>query len=208
MIKKTRFVLALGVASLVANAYAHEVGSHLYLNFDAGGAVVQDVRIKDGDTIKFNPGGRIDAGLGWRISEPLSVEFETGVAFNSVDKIGGVAVSSYGGNADIYQIPLLVNLVYTPPLKSAIKPFIGIGAGGIGTVADMQTPLGNINDTDFTFAYQAVAGVKWTLSKHAEINLDYKFLGSFDHSWSSGGVTLRTESIFTHSLLLSFSWKF
>jgi hypothetical protein len=46
------------------------------------------------------------------------------------------------------------------------------------------------------------------LSKHADIGLSYKLMGSLDHNWSSGGVTLKTDAIFTHAILLSFSWRF
>ena len=206
MNKTTRVMLALGAASLAVSARAGERG--FYLNADAGVSIIQDLNIKGGNSIELNPGARFDGAFGWQFSEPLAVEFETGITLNSVDRIGGVAVSSYGGSADIYQIPMLVNVVYTPPIQGKFKPFIGAGGGGIATVADLQTPLGNVNDTDFTFGYQAFAGVRRTLSRRAEIGLVYKFMGSLDHSWSSGGVTLKTDAMFTHALLLSFSWKF
>jgi len=206
MNKTTRVVLALGAASLAANACAQE--REYYLNVDAGASLVQDLNIKGGNTIQLNPGGRIDGAFGWQFFKSLAAEFETGFTLNSVDKIGDVSVSSYGGSADIYQIPLLVNLVYTPSIHGKIKPYIGAGVGGIATVADMQTPLGNVNDTDFTFGYQGFAGARWELSPCADIGLAYKFMGSLDHSWSSRGVTLKTDPMFTHAFLLSFRWKF
>ncbi|HWC60225.1 MAG TPA: outer membrane beta-barrel protein [Verrucomicrobiae bacterium] len=206
MKQTTRVVLTLGAASLAVNAHARE--RDFYLSLDAGASIIQDVNIKGGNTIELNPGARIDGAFGWQFSRSLAAEFETGITLNSVEKIGGVAVSSYGGSADIYQVPMLVNLVYTPPTHCKIKPFIGAGGGGIATIADMQTPLGNVNDTDFTFGYQGFAGVKWTLSRCTDIGLTYKFMGSLDHNWSSGGVALKTDAIFTHALLLSFRWKF
>jgi opacity protein-like surface antigen len=146
--------------------------------------------------------------LGWHFSDQLAAELETGFTLNSVHKIGGVPVSSYGGKADIYQIPMMANLVYTFPLKGKFKPFIGAGGGGIATWADMQTPLGNVNDTDFTFGYQGMAGVGWELSKCVDIGMTYKFMASLDHDWSSGGVAFKTDGMFSHSILLSFRWKF
>ena len=199
-------MLALGAASLAANAHSQEY--KYYLTVDAGVALVQDLNIKGGNTIELNPGARFDGAFGWQFSKPLAAEFETGLALNSVEKIGGVAVSSYAGRADLYQIPMLVNLVYTLPVQGKIKPYVGAGGGGIATVADMQTPLGGIDDTDFTFGYQGFAGARWTLSERADIGLAYKFLASLDHSWSSRGVTLKTDATFTHSLMLSFRWKF
>jgi len=206
MNKATRVMLSLGAASLAANAHAQE--REYYLNIDAGVSLVQNLNIKGGNTIELNPGARFGGAFGWQFSQPLAAEFETGLTLNSVDKIGGVAVSSYGGRADIYQIPMLVNLVYTLPVQGKIKPYIGVGGGGIATVADMQTPLGGIDDTDFTFGYQGFVGVKWALSERADVGLGYKFLASLDHSWSSRGVTLKTDAAFTHSLMLSFCWKF
>jgi opacity protein-like surface antigen len=206
MTKTTRVMLALGAASLAVNARAGERG--FYLNLDAGVSMVQDLNIKGGNTVEINPGARFDGAFGWQFSKPLAAEFETGITLNSVDKIGGIAVSSYGGRADIYQIPMLVNLVYTLPVQGKIKPYVGAGAGGIATMADMQTPLGNINDTDFTFGYQGFAGVRWTLSERADIGVAYKFMASLDHGWSSSGVTLKTDGMFTHALMLFFRWKF
>jgi opacity protein-like surface antigen len=206
MNKTTRVVLALGAASLAANASAQQ--REYYLNVDAGVSLVQNLNIKGGNTIELNPGALFDGAFGWQFSKSLAAEFETGFALNSVDKIGGVAVSSYGGRADIYQIPMLVNLVYTFPVEGKIKPFISAGGGGIAALADMQTPLGSVNDTDFTFGYQGSAGARWRLSERSDIGLAYRFLASLDHSWSSGGVTLKTDGMFTHSLMLSFCWKF
>ena len=199
---------AVALASVAMPAGAQTNTGPWSVNFDGGVAIPQNVNIKGGDTINFGTGFRLDAGVGYRLLKPLVAELDAGVIDNAVTTIGGVTVSSYGGSARLYQIPLVAQLIYSPVQKGVFRPFIGAGAGGIATVANLQTPLGSINDTDYTFCYQGVAGVKLAANEHLEFGVIYKFLGTLDHSWSENGVTLKTDGILTHAIMAVVTWKF
>jgi len=192
----------------VAPSYAQTNTGRWSLSLDGGVALPQNVNIKGGDTIDFDGGFRIDAGVGYKICPPLTAEVEAGLIDNSVNKIGGVAVGSYGGTATLYQVPLVAQIIWAPCLKGVVKPYLGVGIGGVATVANLDTPLGNVNDTDVVFCYQAEAGVKFLAGEHLELGVVYKFLGTLDHSWSENGVTLNTDGIFTHSIMAVLTWKF
>jgi opacity protein-like surface antigen len=205
-----------GIALLTAAAFASETNlvespvdqNRWSVNLDAGIALPQSVNIQGADRMDFDKGIRFDAGVGYVLTKTLSVGVETGIIHNSVDKIGGVPVSTYGGNAEIFQVPLVADLIFTPPLKGILKPYIGAGVGGVATVANLDTPLGAVNDMDVTFCFQGIAGIKCAAGEHLEFGVAYKFLGTLDHSWSENGVTLNTDGILTHSIVAVITWKF
>lgn len=203
-----RVMVAFGLATVVARGQEQDRTNRWSVTADAGASYPMNVNIQGGDSITFYRGFRVDGGVGYGLTKTLSVGLEAGVIGNTVDKIGGEAVASYGGTASIYQVPLLANIFFTPPLKSIIKPYVGAGLGGVATVANLDTPLGNVNDTDITFCFQGTAGVKCTATEHLEVSIAYKFLGTLDHSWSENGVTLNTSGILTHAVVAAVTWKF
>src|SRR5919109_2995613 len=109
----------------------------LYLEFEAGVALQQNVDVEVPQTVEleFDPGVRFDIGAGYRFSDSLAVEVQVGYVFNSIDLIGGVDPSDVGVDLDLQQIPITANLIYTFPLESRFKPFVGGGAGGSVAVA-------------------------------------------------------------------------
>ena len=197
---------ALAVLALPAGAQTN--AGPWSVTMEGGVALPQNLNIKGGDSIDFDAGYRFDAGVGYQLFKPLTAQVEAGVIHNSINSIGGLAVASYGGSAALYQVPLIAELILAPPGQRIVKPFIGGGLGGVATVAQLDTPLGDVHDTDFTFCYQATAGIKLQAGDHLEFGLVYKFLGTLDHSWSQNGVTFDTEGMVTHTIMAVFTWKF
>ena len=111
-------------------------------------------------------------------------------------------------DSTLYQVPLLATVSYRLLLKSGWTPFVGAGVGGVKSLIDLKTPLGDLSNSDFTFAYQVVAGCNYAVSKNCEVGIAYKFLATQDHDWADGGISLRTDESISHSFLASFTWKF
>lgn len=215
-------VLALAVCGV--NAGAADWVQRSYLNADLGVSFIQDVTIKNslGAKATFDPGVAAIFCLGYHLNDSWAAEFETGVMWNSIDKVTALSVSSLNAGGDLYQIPFKLNLIYNVPTKNSWTPYFGVGAGCMASIlhgnardvspapviASPNFGSGEFNDTDFTFAYQAIAGLKYKISERAQVDLGYKFFGTLDHSWSDNGVTFKTEGIYTHAVLLSFTWKF
>ena len=208
MKEKIPFLLAAGIIPLATTAIGGEFSSHLYLSGDVGAAFEQAVRIKGADLIDFHNGIRGDVAIGYQAKTWLAVELASGAIWNSCDKIGGVALDSFGGSLDLYQIPIMGNLVLSTPAWHGFKPSIGAGVGGAAELLDFQRPLGNIRDTDFTFAYQAFANLNYELCKHLSLGVGYKFLQTEDHIWTQNSVTLKTGGTGVHSVTASLTWKF
>jgi opacity protein-like surface antigen len=208
MKQKIPFLLAAGIMPFATAAIGQDFLSHVYLTGDLGAAFQQAVRIKGADLIDFHNGVRGDVAIGYRANSWFAVELASGAIWNSGDKIGGVTFSSFGAGLDLYQIPIMGNVVFSTPSWHGFKPYLGAGVGGVAAMLDFQRPLGTIQDTDFTFSYQAFAGLNYQVCKHVDLGVGYKFLLTEDHSWAQNGVTLQTEGTGTHSVTASLTWKF
>ncbi len=194
---------------------------NLYMNVDAGAVFQQDATLKqsiNGGPVSsasatFDTGFRGDVTLGYNLNNAWAVELETGVIWNSVDKVGGVKLDSLNQRLELYQIPILVNAIYKIPTSGHWTPYFGVGAGGVVNISDASFPGGS-GATEFTFAYQAEAGVNYAFSKRCSANLAYKFFGTLDPSWNwtlpaGGGTDHGTISgVYTHSLVAGITWTF
>lgn len=196
------------------------IADRFYLDVDAGGSIIPDVDIQSATgggagKIVFDTGFRLAVGVGYHVCHSASLELETGMIWNPISSIAGNNLTDFGSSAGLYQVPLMLNAIYRPHLHSRFKPYLGAGIGGVVGIFDSESiPLFgspsnlNFSDSDFTFAFQGIAGIKYAVSKHADLGVAYKFLGTLDHEWSDNGITLKTDGTMTHTILASFTWKF
>jgi len=182
-----------------------------YISGQVGGELMQGLSIKNAGGAKNNvdPGFRTSVSIGADLSDNVAAEFETGVLGNALDTSSTQPISAIADRAYLYQVPLLANVIFKAPLKCGITPYIGGGAGGIASTLYLHSPGSWSQDTDFTFAYQAMGGIKLALNRNMEIGLGYKFLGTPDHTWfPNDSRFVRTGQMFTHSILATFTWNF
>src|ERR1700744_1567501 len=139
--KRLHKLAIVGAASLVAVTESHaqstNTPSKFYLGADGGVALQQDVSIRGGTgfvgpggKVKFDTGFRAGLDFGYNINDSFAVEFEAGVIRNTISDIGVQHLSSVGGSAELDEVPLLVNGIYTLQL-GAFKPYVGVGVGGM-----------------------------------------------------------------------------
>lgn len=153
-------------------------------------------------------GVRGDFIAGYSFSKAFSFEVEAGVVYNPFDKlrvggsVGGVSFSEYATVSDmsLWQVPILANVVFTVPLDSRFKPFVGAGVGGIWTIMSGE----DTSNSDFTFAFQGLAGLNFALAENVEVGVVYKFLGTLQHD--IGGV--KTDPLYTSSIMALFTFRF
>ena len=183
--------------------------SNWYVSGDVGGALQQDIFDKsDVGNLSFDPGVRADVILGYKLNDSLAVELESGIVWNSVDALRGVPLSAANQSADLYQIPILLNGTYHFQSGKFIY-YIGGGVGGAASIFDLTSrSVGpNGSDVDFTFAYQAEAGIKYMINDRASIGIGYKFLGTLSHSWDIEYFNLKTDPTYTHAIFASINWS-
>ncbi len=183
-----------------------------YAHIEAGGTLMQDLTIKNAGGAKngMDPGFRTTFSVGANFAPFFAAEVEAGALGNSFDTSASQPLSAIATHADIFQFPILANLIFKAPLKGGVTPYIGAGAGGVASTLYLHAPGFWARDTDFTFAYQAMAGVKFALNRNMEVGVGYKFLGTGDHSWFSDDPNLfvRSGHAYTHSILATFTWTF
>lgn len=207
--KTTQLALLLG-SGLVACSLNAADADKFYLNPEVGASFIQNVTLRGGGesaTAEFYPGSREDIIIGYNVCPEAAVEFETGGIWNRFHKIGGSTIT--GGDIDLYQLPLLANVVYHFKWNDRWTSTFGAGAGVTVDTIDFVPDHGSsTDDTDAAFSYQAQAGIKYALNSTMDLGFNYKFLGSLDREWSTPMGTLKTDNLFTHALLFTFTWKF
>lgn len=200
-------IKALDNVKFPISTTAGDVADLLGIDLPNGVAAGTSVNVSK-PKLSWDPGLRFDLVGGHKITESIAIELEVGVLYNSSDtlKVSGSANgTSFEENVNIdlnlWQVPFLVNGVYTFNLGPKFKPYIGVGAGGILTYITGDNVR---SENDITFAYQGQAGIDYACTDNLSLGVAYKFLGTLDHKL--GGV--KTDEIFSHSILAALTIKF
>jgi len=209
---KKSFILAATLAGLAVTGLAQETtetvatsepsDSSFYLKFDFGAAFQDNI---DANFLGFTGDLETDTGIrfavagGLPLNDAVALEVESGFAFNTFDSFGGVPFPS-SVEYNLVQIPLLVNAIFTLPTECPLKPYAGIGAGGV-----VMAVSGDESDSDITYAWQVQAGVNYQFSDNLQAGLGYKLLGTGEAEWD-GFATL--DSVMTHSVFASIRLEF
>ncbi len=192
------------VVGLALSASAQREGP--YLTADIGGAFVQDLAGTFAGVpgkLEFDPGVRAGIGVGYTLratpSYEAAVQFESGVIYNSINRFR----SDFGdasADGDMYQVPILADILYTFSAGPRLVPYVGIGGGGVYSRVHIESMEGFfVGDTSDSFdpAVQALVGVRYKLDERNEIGLGYKFLAAFAE-----------ETIQTHAVSLTYVLRF
>ena len=206
-----------GTGLMVITTFVHAAEPGLYFNVGAGPSFVQDVDLKraGGAKSEFDVGIRTDVAVGYQFNPNWAGELETGLTWNAIRKTGAVVPPPAGGayaayqrgKGDLYQTPLLANVVYTLPLDSRFVPYVGAGAGLMAAGLDARFPGGDVEDTDIDFAFQVFTGFRVAINDRMDVGAAYKFMGTPGHHWSDNRLDVRTKEIFTHAIMLIFSLR-
>jgi opacity protein-like surface antigen len=191
----------------------------LYGWYEAGPAIVEKAKVRDffdelvsGNTVEFDTGFHFGIGIGRELTRYLRIEVESGFNYNALKSIQDATASS--GN--IYRVPVLGNLVLQYPNRTGIVPVIGAGVGAHWALFNAQNvELGSttLNDDSETwvFGYQGYAGIRYQFRENMDLGIFYHFSVADGPSWefaSAPGGNFKLDSIRTHSLSLTFGWRF
>jgi len=197
-----------------AGVRAGDLASNLYFVEDAGAIFQQDTTLRQTTTpaytATFHPGVRGDMMMGANLNDTLALELELGFMWNSMDKVGGVSLSSIDQSLDMYSVPVLANLVCRIPTKSAWTPYLGIGAGANVGIMDFKDSGLTYADADVAPAFQAEAGLKYSFSQHAAIGVAYKFFGTLDQRYNLRSIDDRVtlSGVYVHGVYATFTLSF
>jgi len=187
----------------------------LYFGFDAGVAFQHDIKLSDtagdSETVAFDPGFRMDCAVGYNFTTNWAAEFAFGFIANQVQY--SYALGTDYSVVDLFQFPLMVNVIYARPLGKRCSVYAG---GGIGVVfAFYENQYCYTTPTASTFGYQGMAGIKFALNTQWDIGVGYKFLGTTGYDVGSGvsydGSTrteYKSDGNMTQSIQLTITCRF
>lgn len=205
-------ILTISAAALLittANLQAQNQPGGFYIKVDACGALQQDMRFNSSE-VSFDPGVRTSINFGYNFCKSFAAEIETGSIWNSLDKVNGTPFSALNQEGDLYQVPILAKVIFKLPFENGLTPYIGGGVGGVGASLRLQDSVVDNTDSDFSFAYQGEAGLKYAINQNIEVGVAYKFIGSSGYSFFENDPFFRAQTgdSFNHSILASFVWNF
>ena len=158
-------------------------------------------------TADFDTGLGAFAGGGYAWNNGLRAE---GEIFRSRAAVNGIE-GSVGSNGGLNNTDFFVNGLYDFNMNSMFTPYVGVGIGfavpgadHIGTLANGST----FDDTDFQFAYQAIAGVSAQLDPNWAVTADYRYVATTDASYSTLAGTTGTMENASHNLMLGLRYSF
>lgn len=196
--------------------YATTLNDKLYLGFDAGLALQQDITISDSigdsDEVTFDPGVRLDMMLGYKFTGNWAAEVELGLIANDVSR--SYALGTDFMSVTYIQFPVLVNGIYTLPLNKSksCSAYVGAGVGGI--FSKYSNEFGGETPGDSAFAFQGMVGIKYAINQRWDFGIAYKFLGTTGHDigpgWDSNSnpTEYKSDGTMTHSILATLTCKF
>lgn len=183
------------------------------------------------DTLKFDVGPRVDLGLGYRISRVVSLEFQPSLIYATAP--GATLVSDViepgypytvrvsRGEVELFQVPLMLGAVARFPLNQRLSAYVGADLGvvlswlcfdqlNVECYSDEEYGKAGSGDSDmdWSFAYQAKAGLEYALSNRLTLGLGYQFLGTTEHRWNLYSDELKADAIYTHSVSLRLDFSF
>jgi OmpA-OmpF porin, OOP family len=217
-------VLVCGMVLVAAGTLpALSQGTRFYVKADVGGNITLDADLKEffgpvapGTKVKFDPGFRAGATGGYQFTDWFAGEVEVGYLENRIDSITG---ADRVHNAWFGNVPFLVNGKLQYPNRSPLTPYIGAGVGfseaiiNVGRIDIGGTSLhGDVNDT--VFAYQAFAGLRYSLNERMGLSLEYRYFAADGANWqadfTSGTAsdTMRMGHTQTHAISVAFDFRF
>jgi opacity protein-like surface antigen len=220
---KNKFLkpLLAGISSTVMLAAALAARGETtpwYVRADLGGTIAGDTELKEffgpgtgGGKVTFDPGVRFSYGGGYRVTDFFALEVQSGVMVNSIKSISGATTD----DAAFSNVPLLFNLRFEGSDERRWSPYFGGGLGPCASIINIQRiDIGGTivkgSQSDVVFAYQAFAGLRYRITDHIGLALEYHFLGSTQPSWDGHAVSgqMRFGGVETHAASLAFDYRF
>ena len=171
-----------------------EAAGSWYFAAAIGATYALNAELKDdleGSKFKFKTGLGVNFGFGYAFNKTFAVEVRSGVLWNNIRNIddnngyapiAGATLNAGGG--DMYQVPLMANLVVSFPISEKFS--IGL-VGGIG----MQWTHFSAHDINVVSAGANVGTVEFDKSSTAfRYNVGLQFNHQITHNIKMGGGVL------------------
>ena len=237
---KLKLLATVAMAGLVAAGAAAAEPNGWYGAIDAGYHHMQDginaESVTTGNNWNFevNNGWAAFARLGYRFNPNWRVELEGGYRSGDVGTVRAASGNNgvcnitpatgpcFSPDGDIESTTLMANVIYDFGFEYwGIRPFVGLGAGVNHVNTDIVGRHRNnrlvgfaADDSSTKFAAQAIAGLAWSISDRANIDLTYRYLTGDAEFASTSSVAAYSQGTFegdydqSHTVTLGLRYAF
>ncbi len=211
---KKNLMYAVGAAALLvaAPAMAQQYqATGLYVGAGAGVNIRQndEWRLKGADLdgkseYDIGPAGNIYLGYDWG---SFRADAEVSLRTNDV-KEAKLEGETFAKNGHFRTIGIMANGYYDFDFGSPFVPYVGAGVGVALLDSELKAGGNKFNDFNTQFAYQGIAGVSYNFSPNLAANLEYRYFGNTEPTFSDQGVKLKYDSSNNHTILLGVRYTF
>ncbi|HYE00864.1 MAG TPA: OmpA family protein, partial [Alphaproteobacteria bacterium] len=201
---KIRLLAGIALAALPAVASAQSFVP--YVGLSGGWNQTRDADI-DGvidSEAEFDHGYAVSGSLGFRYDSNLRSELELSYRDNDIDSVRGFANS----DGELNTLAIMANLYYDIGDWSGFVPYIGAGIGGARTDVEARAGANIVDDHDWNFAYQGIAGVGYAFNDNVMLTADYRYFATKDPELSTtAGSRFETENQ-NHTVMVGLRYSF
>lgn len=213
-----RTILLGGAAAMVLGASAEAAPNGWYASLEGGASWVQDVNSVHTrnaglstwhNTSSFDTGWAVLATVGYEWTQ-WRFEGEVGYRRNKMDRIASTGGSVTTDVGDFNELTLMANMLYDIPLGSRFSASVG---GGVGLDrsrfrwAGFGVP-GGIDETDWNFAWQAIAGLNYAIDSSWDLFVDYRYLNVSGPTYTIPNNRFDFEDLDKHAVTAGLRWRF
>ena len=192
---KTRTLL-LGACASFALATSANAGTinGWYVGLEGGGNWIEEwnhTQVTPGPvltpaTASYDTGWAAFGTVGYGFNH-WRLEFEGGYRDNDLDGYVKAGVPFPSVTGELRETSLMLNALYDIPVTNRITLSLGAGAGADFAQIDFALPA--INDDNWSFAYQGLAGLSYDLTPQWALFVNYRYFRATDPSFDFRPVT-------------------
>ncbi len=161
----------------------------------------------------FEKNWRVELELGYRNNDATLTKesrcYEEGPSLASFEGgYGGYGCRSRSYSGDMTEYTAMVNVIYDVPLTEKLDLNIGLGAGVDYVQLDLSRSNGNsyVDDSDTRFAFQAIAGLTYQITKRLDFTLTYRYLNVSEPEFSTRYKTLELDDLEKHTVTVGLRY--
>lgn len=214
--KKTLIILtALFVGSLLVNASPFSYYKQDKFYFQVTGAFdmlqkadvanfTNPANVQQLDKLEHDNGFGLTAAIG-TYYDPVRLEIEYSYRTSNTNPIQTPFATTAFAAGDLTYNSLMLNVLYEAPLGESMFFYGGVGAGA--SFVNLELP-GNVNDTDVVFAYQAMFGVGYKLTREMSLTLGYRFFRTLRSQFDTANGKMNMDPTSINALEMGIKFDF
>jgi outer membrane protein OmpA-like peptidoglycan-associated protein len=213
--------LLLGAAASLALASAANATTinGWYVSLEGGGNWIEDwdhTYAFPGTvpaSASFDTGWAVLASVGYGFGGGWRAEFEAGYRDNEGDG-GTFTLTPFPDSLlswDVSEVSLMMNVLYDIPLTERMSLSLGAGAGADFAMVDHNFFGLPVEDDNWSFAYQGIAGLNYAIGQQTDLFVNYRYFRAtepeFDFSPVLGAV-VSGDDVVKHTATIGLRYHF